>query len=341
VTLREIAEILGGRLDGDGAVEIRGVRPLESAEGVDLALVADAAHFDRLRESKAGALLLAETLPPADRPAVRTTNPHLSLALALLIFHPPRRFPPGVHPSAVLAPGVEIGVGATIGPHCVVEAGAVVGPGSVLVAQVYVGPGVRIGAQCLLYPQVSLYEGAVVGDRVILHAGAVVAADGFGYAREGERYVKIPQIGRVLLEDDVEVGANTCIDRATLEETRIGRGTKIDNLVQIGHNVRVGEDTVIVSQVGVSGSSRIGSRVTLAGQAGIVDHVAVGDGAIVGAQAGVPKDVAPGSVVLGSPAIPHLEYKRQLVAIARLPELKKSLQALEARLQALEATLRS
>jgi UDP-3-O-[3-hydroxymyristoyl] glucosamine N-acyltransferase len=151
--------------------------------------------------------------------------------------------------------------------------------------------------------------------------------------------VKIPQVGRVVLEDDVEIGANTAIDRATLQETRIGRGTKIDNLVQIGHNVQVGEHTVIVSQVGISGSSRIGSRVTLAGQAGIVDHVAVGDGAVVGAQAGVPKDIPPNAVVLGAPAIPHLEFKRQLVAVARLPELRKTVQALEARLRALESRL--
>jgi len=340
VKLHEIAERLGGRLEGDGEVEIRGLCPLEGAGPADLVLAADAAHFEQLQRSQAGAVLLAEGLPPAGRPAIRTANPQLALARLLRLFHPERDFIAGIHPSAVVARGAAIGAGACIGPHCVVEAGAVIGAGSVLVAQVYVAPGVRIGSGCLLYPQVSLYQGVEIGDRVILHAGAVLGADGFGYAREGRRQVKIPQVGRVVLEDDVEVGANTCIDRATLEETRIGRGTKIDNLVQIGHNVRVGEDSVIVSQAGVSGSACIGSRVVLAGQVGIVDHVRVGDDAIVGAQAGVPREVPAGGVVLGSPAIPHLEYKRQLVAVAHLPELRKSLQALERRLQALEAKLR-
>jgi UDP-3-O-[3-hydroxymyristoyl] glucosamine N-acyltransferase len=174
---------------------------------------------------------------------------------------------------------------------------------------------------------------------VTVHSGAVVGADGFGYARDGARYVKIPQVGRVVLEDDVEIGANTAIDRATLGETRIGRGTKLDNLVHIGHNVRVGGDTVIAGQVGISGSTRIGSRVTLAGQAGVVDHVSIGDDVIVGAQAGVTKDIPAASIVLGSPAIPHREFKRQVATVARLSELVKTLRGLESRLKALEERL--
>jgi UDP-3-O-[3-hydroxymyristoyl] glucosamine N-acyltransferase len=171
---------------------------------------------------------------------------------------------------------------------------------------------------------------------VIVHSGAVIGADGFGYAREGARHVKIPQIGHVVIEDDVEIGASVTIDRATLGVTRIRRGSKIDNLVQIAHNVQVGEDTVIVAQVGISGSSEIGSRVTIAGQVGIVDHVRVGDNAIIGAQAGVSKDIAAGAIVLGSPAVPHLEFKRQLASTARLPQLAKTVRALEERLRALE-----
>jgi UDP-3-O-[3-hydroxymyristoyl] glucosamine N-acyltransferase len=179
----------------------------------------------------------------------------------------------------------------------------------------------------------------ILGDRVIVHSGAVIGADGFGYARDGHRYVKIPQVGRVVIEDDVEIGANVTIDRATLGETRIGRGTKIDNLVQIGHNVCVGADTVIVAQVGISGSSRVGSRVTLAGQVGVVDHVEIGDDVVVGAQAGVTKDIPPGSAVLGSPAIPHGEFKRQLAVTSGLPRMRKLLRGLEERLAALEARL--
>ena len=339
MTLKELADRLHCRLEGEGSLPIRDLRPLEAAGPEDLALVADPANFSRLAASRAGAVLLSETLPPVDRPALRVSDPHLAFARALALLHPLPEAPPGVHPTAVVAPDAEVAPGATVGPLSVVEPGARIGADSVLVAQVYVGAGVRIGTGCRIYPQVVLREGTLLGDRVILHSGAIIGADGFGYARDGARYVKIPQVGRVVLEDDVEIGANTAVDRATLGETRIGRGTKIDNLVQVGHNVTIGEDTVIVSQVGLSGSSRIGSRVTLAGQAGIVDHVTVGDGAVVGAQAGVPKDVPPGAVVLGAPAIPHLEFKRQLAALARLPELRKAFRALETRLTALESRI--
>ncbi|HEX7513768.1 MAG TPA: UDP-3-O-(3-hydroxymyristoyl)glucosamine N-acyltransferase, partial [Candidatus Methylomirabilis sp.] len=208
--------------------------------------------------------------------------------------------------------------------------------GTVLEAQVFVGRNSRVGRGCRIFSLVSLRDGTRLGDRVTVHSGAVVGADGFGFARDGARYVKIPQVGRVVIEDDVEIGANTTIDRATLGETRIGRGTKLDNLVHIGHNVRIGGDTVIAGQVGISGSTRIGSRVTFAGQAGVVDHVSIGDDVIVGAQAGVSKDIPAGSIVLGSPAIPHLEFKRQVATVARLSELVKALRGLESRLKALE-----
>lgn len=334
--LRDLAAQLGCRLHGDGEVEVEGVRPLAGAGPRDLAFVADPSQLSRLAESAAGAVLVREGSDLLDRPALLAANLHLAFARALGLLHPPPPPPSGIHPTAVLAPDVELGPEVWVGPLSVVEAGARIGTGSRLEAQVYVGAGVEIGAGCRLYPQVVLRDGVRLGARVTVHSGAVIGADGFGYARDGARYVKIPQLGGVVLEDDVEIGANTTIDRATLEETRIGRGTKIDNLVQIGHNVQVGSDTVIVAQVGVSGSSRIGSRVTLAGQVGIVDHVTIGDGAVVGGQAGVSKDIPPNAVVLGAPAIPHGEYKRQLAAMARLPLLRKTLQALEARVQALE-----
>jgi UDP-3-O-[3-hydroxymyristoyl] glucosamine N-acyltransferase len=240
----------------------------------------------------------------------------------------------------VIAPGATVSALAAVGPLCLVGRGAVIGDHTVLEGQVAVGAAVRIGSHCRLAPQVVLRDGVQLGDRVIIHSGTVIGADGFGYARDEARYVKIAQIGRVVIEDDVEVGANVAIDRATLGETRIGRGTKIDNLVHIAHNVRVGADTVILGQVGIAGSTRIGSRVTLAGQVGIVDHVEIGDDVIVGSQAGVTKDIPPRSVVLGSPAVPHQEIKRQLAAIARLPELRRLVQALEERLGALEARSR-
>ncbi|RPI04975.1 MAG: UDP-3-O-(3-hydroxymyristoyl)glucosamine N-acyltransferase, partial [Zetaproteobacteria bacterium] len=332
--LDALAERIGCRLEGDGALDILGVGALEDAGPADVTLVADVRYLPRLRESRAGSVILPESLP-ADRPALRTGNPYLALARALAVFHPPEPRSAGVHPTAVVAPDACVDPTAWVGPLCVVAAGSAIGAGTVLDAQVFVGADVRIGSDCRMFPQVTLREGTWVGDRVIVHSGTVIGADGFGYARDGARCVKIPQVGHVVLEDDVEIGANTAIDRATLGATRIGRGTKIDNLVQIAHNVQVGEDTVIAGQSGIAGSSRIGSRVTIAAQVGVVDHVRIGDDVVIGGQAGVAKEIPPGSVILGSPAVPHLEFKRQLAAIARLPRLGKMLRTLEERLRAL------
>ncbi len=339
--LGEVAERLACRLEGDGDLEIRGVRGLEDAGPQDLSFVAHERNLDRLPDSSAGAVILAEGWPTVQRPVLRSANPVLVFARALSLFHPASAPAAGVHPSAVVAADARVAAGASVGPLTVVGAGAEVGAGTVLEAQVFIGAGVRIGRNCRLYPQVVVREGVSLGDGVIIHSGAVLGADGFGYARDGERHVKIPQIGRVVVEDEVEIGANVTIDRATLGETRVGRGTKIDNLVQIAHNVRIGAHTIIVAQVGVSGSARIGSRVTLAGQVGVVDHVDIGDDVIVGAQAGVTKDVPPGAILLGSPAIPHTDFKRQLAAVARLLETRKQVRALEERLASLEARLRT
>ena len=337
--LGELAERLGCRLEGEGGLEISGVRSLEDAGPRDLSFVAHDRYLARLPASAAGAVILAEGWPPVDRPALRTGNPVLALARALTLLHPLPATPPGIHPTAVVASDARVALDVSVGPLTVLGPGVEVGAGTALDAHVSVGAGVRIGKGCRIFPQVVLREGVWLGDGVIVHSGAVLGADGFGYARDGQRHVKIPQIGRVVIEDDVEIGANVTIDRATLGETRIGRGTKIDNLVQIAHNVHVGADTVIVAQVGISGSARIGSRVTLAGQVGVVDHVEIGDDVIVGAQSGVSKAVPAGSIVLGSPAIPHGEFKRQMAAIARLLETRKLVRSLEERLASLEARL--
>ncbi len=337
--LEDLAERLECRLEGDGGLEIKAVRSLEEAGPGDISLVAHERYLPRLLTSAATAVILAEGWPAVNRAALRTPNPVLAFARALTLLHPPPVSAAGIHPTAVVASDASVAPDASVGPLTVLGPGAKVGAGTMVDAHVTVGAGVRIGAGCRIFPQVVLRDGVLLGDRVTVHSGAVIGADGFGFAREDQRYVKIPQIGRVVIEDDVEIGANVAIDRATLGETRIGRGTKIDNLVQIGHNVRVGADTVIVGQAGISGSARIGSRVTLAGQVGVVDHVEIGDDTIVGAQAGVTKDIPPGSVMLGSPAVAHGEFKRQVAAVARLPEMRKILRALDQRLMALEARL--
>jgi UDP-3-O-[3-hydroxymyristoyl] glucosamine N-acyltransferase len=339
VRLGELADRLGCRLEGDGGLEVIAVRSLEEAGPHHLSFVGQERYVSRLQDSAAGAVILGDGWPPVDRPALRTPNPYLALARALSLLNPAPVLLPGIHPTVVTAADTRVAPDACVGPLCVLGPGTEVGPGTVLEAQVAVGARVRIGEECRIHPHVTLRDDVVLGDRVIIHSGSVIGADGFGYARDGHRYAKIPQVGRVVIEDDVEIGANVCIDRATLDETRIGRGTKIDNLVQVGHNVRIGADTAIIAQVGISGSVRIGSRVTLAGQVGVVDHVEIGDDVIVGAQAGVTKDIPPRSTVLGAPAVPHIEFKRQLAALARLPELRKALRALEERLAALEARL--
>jgi UDP-3-O-[3-hydroxymyristoyl] glucosamine N-acyltransferase len=339
VRLGVLAERIGCRLDGDGAIDVAAIRALDEAGPADLTFLTDAKRVALVSTSRAAAVILPNSAPAVDRPALRTPNPYLALARALAELHPAARVAAGMHPSAMVATDARVDAGASIGPLCVISSGAEIEAGTVLDAQVFVGANVRIGPDCRIFPHVTLREGTQLGARVMVHAGAVIGADGFGYARENARYVKIPQIGRVVLEDDVEIGANVTIDRATLGATRIGRGTKIDTLVQIAHNVQVGEDTVIVAQVGIAGSSQIGSRVTLAGQVGVVDHVRIGDDVVVGAQAGVANDIPPRTVALGSPAVPHLEFKRQLAAMARLPLLGKTLRALEERLRALEARL--
>jgi UDP-3-O-[3-hydroxymyristoyl] glucosamine N-acyltransferase len=334
--LADLAAAIGSRLEGPGDLEIHGVLSLEEAGPADLTFVARPEYLARLAESRAGAVIVGEAWAPVDRPALRTRNPYLALARALAVVYPPAAPAPGVHPSAVVAPESSVSPLATVGPLCLVGRGASIGPHSVLVGQVAVGADVRIGSHCWLAPQVVLRDGVTLGDRVIIHSGAVIGADGFGYAREGASYVKIPQVGRVVIEDDVEIGANTAIDRATLGETVVRRGTKIDNLVQIGHNCDVGEDVILVSQVGIAGSSRIGNRAMLAGQVGIADHVTVGAGAILTAKSGVPNDVPAGEIWSGIPSRPTSEQKRIWAGESQLPELIKRVRALEKRLRELE-----
>jgi UDP-3-O-[3-hydroxymyristoyl] glucosamine N-acyltransferase len=341
MTLAEIANLVGGRLVGDGGASVTGVAALAEAGPDDLAFLANARYLPQLASTRAaGVLLREEHAASSPRPAIVVEDPDWAFAVAAERFAPPPTAPPpGVHPLACVAPGVRLGPGASIGPFAVVEAGAAIGDGVVLHAHAFVGAGAEIGAGSVLHPGARVCGRVRLGRRVILHPGAVAGADGFGYAVVKGEVRKIPQTGTVEIADDVELGAGTTVDRARFGATRIGAGTKIDNLVMIAHNVEIGAKCLFAAQSGISGSTRIGSGVMMGGQVGLVGHIEVGDAARIGAQSGVAKSVPPGTVVDGTPARPILPYHRAQAALQRLPELAKEVRELRREVERLKARL--
>jgi UDP-3-O-[3-hydroxymyristoyl] glucosamine N-acyltransferase len=335
-SLGELAALVGGNVEGDPTLEIQGFASLESAGPGDLSFLTAPRHLDAARRSAAAALIAPPDLDLAGRPAIRVPQPYAAIAAVLPLFFPEPAAAPGIHPTAHVSDSARVSEEAAVGAFTVVAERSVVEAGAVLHPHVFVGPDCHIGEGTVLHPHVVLRARVVVGRRVIVHPGSVLGADGFGYVFEGQAHRKIPQVGRLVVEDDVEIGANTTVDRATLGETVIGRGTKIDNLVQIGHNTVIGADTIIVAQAGIAGSCRIGRSVVLAGQAGIADHVTVGEGARIGSQAGVHRDVPAGAGMIGTPAMPGDAGLRALAAIGRLPELLRDLRTLGRRVEALE-----
>jgi UDP-3-O-[3-hydroxymyristoyl] glucosamine N-acyltransferase len=335
-TLGQLAAAVGATLEGDAALVVTGVASLESAGPHDISFVADARYRQAAETSRAAAFLVPVDFPPLAAPVLRCPAPRRTLIDLLGLFHPPAPVVPGVHPSAVVDPAAEVDPSAAVGALAVVEAGARIGPRARIHPLVYVGAKVEVGEDSVLHPHVVIGERVRIGRRVVIHGGTIVGTDGFGYAWDGAAHRKIPQVGAVVIEDDVEIGANTTIDRATLGQTVVRRGTKIDNLVMLAHNVEIGEDCIVAAQAGVAGSSRLGRRVILLGQAGIADHVAIGDGAVVGGQAGISQDVEPGARVIGTWARPDSEARRIWIAEGRLPELLRRVRALERRLEAIE-----
>ena len=324
----EIAACCGGRVSGDGGRRVRGVRSLEMAGADDLSFAADAKAEKKAEASAAGVLLARSASRFPGRTVVEASDPSLALAAVLSLFHPRRAAQAGVHPTAVLGAGTIVDPTAEVGPYVVIGNGTRVGAGAILEAHSAVGRGCVLGEGVWLHPHVVLYDGTVLGARVEVHSGTVLGADGFGYAPTPAGIVKVPQAGRVVVEDDVEIGANACVDRATLEETRVGAGTKIDDLVMIGHNCRVGRHGILCGQVGLAGSTTVGDGVVLGGQVGVAGHLTIGHRVKAGAQSGIDGDIPDGVTVFGTPHLPHRDAFRVVAELRRLPETARAVREL-------------
>jgi UDP-3-O-[3-hydroxymyristoyl] glucosamine N-acyltransferase len=342
--LSEVAQKLGCRLEGSPEIEIRSVAGIENAEAGQVTFLANRRYFPLLKTTRASAILVEEgvglardaSLPPLA--ALRTANPYLTFAHAIELFYQPPRYAPGIHPTAIIAKSARIGEGAHVGPFCFVDEEAEIGRRAVLHSSVTIYRGARIGDDFFAHAHVVVREFCRVGHRVILQNGVILGGDGFGFAKQQDgSWYKMQQPGPAVLEDDVEVQANSCVDRATVGETRIGHGAKLDDLVLVGHASQVGANTLLCGQVGLAGSTRIGSKCILAGQVGTAGHLTVGDGSVLTAQSGVPNDVPPDSLYSGYPAVENREWLKTVAALNRLPDLQKRVRALESEIEKLKA----
>jgi UDP-3-O-[3-hydroxymyristoyl] glucosamine N-acyltransferase len=338
-TVAELAAHVGGRVRGDGERLIKAVASVEGAGAGEVAFVEDAKLFDSARASQASCLIVPEGAEIDGPCLVEVRRPKLAFALVAELLHPPKRRAPSRHPTAVVDAGASVDESAFVGAHVEICAGASVGAGSQILAGAFVGENARVGRDCVLHPNVVLYDNVTLGDRVVLHAGVVIGADGFGYVPDAENVRhKFPQIGTVVIEDDVEIGAATCVDRGALGETRIGGATKIDNLVQIAHNVRIGRRVVIAAQTGISGSTVIEDDAVIGGQVGMGDHARVESGAVIGSKAGVlPGKIVRAGVWWGIPVQPLDQYKRLNAHLNRLPQLREEMKELRRQVRELQA----
>jgi UDP-3-O-[3-hydroxymyristoyl] glucosamine N-acyltransferase len=340
--LSEIAQKINCRMVGGDDVEILRVAGIDEAEPGDLTFVSNRKYVSHIKSTSASAIILGEDIPPVGIPSLRTDDPYLAFARALELFFEPLRPEPGVHPAAIIAGDVTIGPQASVGAYTVIGKGCTIGAGTAVYPHAVLYPGVSVGNDAVIHSHVVVREGCVLGNRVILQNGVVVGSDGFGFAptRDG-RFYKICQTGRVIIEEDVEIGANTTIDRAAVGDTVIRRGAKLDNLVQIGHGAQVGEDCVLAAQVGLAGSTRLGRGVWVGGQVGFAGHLEVGDKAIITAQSGTSHDVPPGAVISGSPAFENSAWLRSTAAFTRLPQLVRKVRDLEKEIRQLKEALNS
>jgi UDP-3-O-[3-hydroxymyristoyl] glucosamine N-acyltransferase len=338
--LEELANLIGARIKGDSNIRICGVSSLEDAQSDQLSFANDERYLPLISRCKAAALIVPPSLEHLDFPLLIAANPYLAMAQAAQLFLESPHLPGEVHPTAFVGEGSLLGVDVGIGPLAHLGPNCQIGEGTRVYGGAYLGAEVEVGDHCLIYPGVTVLDRCKIGNRVIIHSGTVIGSDGFGFAQDEKgQHIKIPQVGIVQIDDDVEIGANCTIDRAAFGRTWIQRGTKIDNLVQIAHNVIVGEHSAIIAQVGISGSTRLGRHVVLAGQVGVVGHIEIGDGARVGAQSGVGRSVKAGEDVSGSPAIPHKEWLKMTVNLKRLPQLREELRQLKMKVQELEKAI--
>lgn len=344
LTVRELAQRVAGNVEGDQDALIMGVASIEDAEPGDIVFAENPRFLSQAEKSRASAIIAFLDATTPDKPLIKVENPRFAFIKILKLYAPQLNVKRGIHPSAVIGSRMQIGEDVCICAHTVVGDDVRIGNRSVVMPGTVIGDDCRIGDDCILYPHVTLYPGCILGSRVYIHTGTVLGADGFGYMRIGNDSVKVPQVGIVEIEDDVEIGANCTVDRSKTGATTIGARTKVDNLVHIAHNVSIGPDSIVVAQAGIAGSCTIGAGVVVAGQAGIKDHVTIGDGARILAQAGVFGSIPPGAVVSGYPARPHAERLRMDAAVANLPDYVKRIRALEkqnARLEELVSKLAS
>ncbi|UCE05797.1 MAG: UDP-3-O-(3-hydroxymyristoyl)glucosamine N-acyltransferase [bacterium] len=333
LSLAEIAELAHGDLEGDSTINIHGVAKIEEAGPGEITFISNPKYAKYIEKTNASAVIVSNDFPMAEKPIIRTKNPYFSFLKVLKVFHPPLvSIVEGIHPSVIIEQTTQFGANVRIGAHVVIDKNCRIGDNVTIHPGVVIGQEVAIGNNTVIYANVVLREQVRIGDNVIIHSGTVIGSDGFGFAREGQQYHKIPQVGTVIIEDDVEIGANCTIDRATLGSTIIHKGAKLDNLIQVAHNVEIGENTVIAAQTGISGSTKIGKNTMIGGQVGFVGHIEIGNNTTIGAQSGVSKSLPADSVFFGYPARPIMQAKREEAALRKLPDLIKKISNLEAKI---------
>ncbi len=339
-TLKEIAALINGEVVGDDSVVITGVSGIKEARPGDITFLANPKYIPFIETTQASAIITSRDIKDASKPIIRLADPSLGFEKVVLFFSKVEvKHPKGIHPTVILGKGACLGKNAAIGPYVIIEDNVLVGDNTIIYGGCYIGHSAQIGSDTLIYANVTIRESVTIGNRVVVHSGTVIGSDGFGFASINGKHLRIPQIGTVVIEDDVDIGSNVTIDRARFNKTIIGKGTKIDNLVQIAHNVVIGENSIIVAQVGISGSTNIGKGVTLAGQSGVAGHLTVGDGVIVAARAGVIKSVPANTIVSGFPAKPHETAKRVNACVQNLPKLYENVKSLKKKIEEMELKL--